>query len=29
MAIINNTTTDAGEDVGEKKHFYIVGGNVD
>jgi hypothetical protein len=28
-ATINNTTTThAGEDVGEKEHFYTVGGNV-
>jgi hypothetical protein len=28
MAIINNTTTNAGKIVGEKEYFYTVGGNV-
>jgi hypothetical protein len=28
MAIIKNTTTNVGEDVGKKKHFYTVGRNV-
>jgi hypothetical protein len=28
MAIINNTTTNAGEGVGEKKHLYTIGENV-